>query len=59
MQTCLGKYAQGKAEDAAPHSSPTGTGRGEQSVALCSEPVEGCTLVQVPPLEYDQGRLPP
>jgi hypothetical protein len=31
MQTCLGKYAQGKAQGAAPHLSPTGTGRGEES----------------------------
>jgi hypothetical protein len=35
MQTCLGKYAQGKAQDAAPHSSPTGTGRDEESGAVC------------------------
>jgi len=41
MQTCSGKYAQGKAQGAAPHFSPTGTGRGEESEALCPELVEG------------------
>jgi hypothetical protein len=31
MQTCLGKYAQGKVQDAAPLFSPTATGQGEES----------------------------
>jgi len=44
MQTCLGKYAQGKAQDAAPHFSPTSTGRGEESGALCPELAEGVSI---------------
>ena len=30
-----GKPDQGKAQDTAPYSSPTGTGRGEESGAVC------------------------
>ena len=38
------KPDQSKAQDAAPHFSPTGTGRGEESGALCPELVEGVCI---------------
>ena len=41
MLTCSCKYAQGKAQDAAPHFSPTGTGGGEESGMLCPELPKG------------------
>jgi hypothetical protein len=50
MQICLGKYAQDKAQDTAPHFSPTGTGGGEESGAagICAKAAVGYNQAEAP-----------
>ena len=58
MQTCSGKCAQGKALDAAPPFSPTGTGGDGESGALCPEHDRRVCVCANASIGYNQGELP-